>query len=464
MGYQILIGDVIDRLRELPSESVHCVVTSPPYWGLRDYGTASWEGGDIDCDHKQEVPRFNGPKQTNAQVSGHASKAEVNGRKVCQKCGATSTDQQIGLEATPAEFLAKMTAVFREVRRVLRSDGTCWVNMGDSYANDGKWGGSTGGKHVTALHGDSGVGRGKTVTGLKPKDLVGMPWRLAFALQDDGWWLRQDIIWSKPNPMPESVTDRCTKAHEYLFLLTKSGKYFYDAESIKEPANGWNGSEFHDGKNAIIHPNVGMNNRGKGNAKTFRGGVYTQSNAFENSLAMERDSQGNAPNITGKRNKRSVWEIATEAFPEAHFATFPTKLVEPCILAGTSEKGCCAKCGAPWWRKTERVDTGRTQKMADGWDTGEGGHGTVHRDGREAGEAGIAITVAATVGWLPACLCEAAIDPCTVLDPFNGSGTTGLVALANRCEYIGIELNPEYAAMSERRLKEASAQEVLEFA
>ncbi|MCF5398308.1 site-specific DNA-methyltransferase, partial [Pseudomonas syringae] len=172
--HQILVGDCIDMMRTLPDESVHTCVTSPPYYGLRDYGV----------------------------------------------------DGQIGLEETPAEFIARLVDVFREVRRVLRADGTIWVNMGDSYASDSKWGGSTGGKHVKALHGNGSIGRLRTRTGLPDKNLMGMPWRLAFALQDDGWYLRQDIIWHKPNPMPESTRDRCTKAHEYLFLLSKSPRYY----------------------------------------------------------------------------------------------------------------------------------------------------------------------------------------------------------------------------------------------
>lgn len=183
MSIRLLTGDCRDVLPTLPDESVDCCVTSPPYFGLRDYGHAG----------------------------------------------------QIGLEPTPDEFVAGSVAVFREVRRVLRKDGTLWLNLGDSYANDGKWGGSSGGKHVTALHGDTSIGRGKRTTGLKPKDLIGIPWLVAFALRADGWYLRQDIIWAKPNPMPESVTDRCTKSHEYLFLLSKSPRYYFDADTIAEP-------------------------------------------------------------------------------------------------------------------------------------------------------------------------------------------------------------------------------------
>jgi DNA modification methylase len=333
VNFRIEVGDVLETLHDMTDESVHCVVTSPPYWGLRDYGV----------------------------------------------------DGQIGLEETPEEFIAKLVEVFREVRRVLRSDGTCWVNMGDSYA--GSWGaqsrGNTTGEAKSKLEGssalyarsitahplgDTGVGSMKRTPGMKPKDLCGIPWMLAFALRADGWWLRQDIIWSKPNPMPESVTDRCTKAHEYIFLLTKSARYFYDADAIKEPAGGWNGSEFHDGKNLIVHPNVGKNRPSvpKGVFKGKTAGCANGNEAFRA--------------VTETRNKRSVWEIATEPFPEAHFATFPTELVRPCVLAGCPEGG-------------------------------------------------------------------------TILDPFNGSGTTGVVALRHQRNYIGIELNPEYAAMAERRIR-----------
>jgi hypothetical protein len=264
--------------------------------------------------------------------------------------------------------------------------------------------------------------------------------------------------------MPESVTDRCTKAHEYIFLLTKSAKYFYDAEAIKEPANGWNGSEFHDGKNLVVHPNVGKN-RGKGNAKTFRGGVYVQGESFDNSARMERSSTGNQTNKSGRRNKRSVWNIATGAFPEAHFATFPTKLVEPCILAGTSEKGVCDNCWTPWERETEKTvafanGSGRAGNVPEGKHAG----GAQEQSGDYDIRMG-PVTTTKTIGWKRGCSCETnTAIPSTVMDPFNGSGTTGLVALANGCHYIGIELNPDYVAMAERRLEAAIAQDKLLFA
>ena len=492
MGYRLPQGDVLDRLRELPSESVQCVVTSPPYWGLRDYGTAKWEGGDVECDHS--------PRQRSRAALRDKPSQEC-------KCGATRIDAQLGLEKTPAEYIAKMTAVFREVRRVLRSDGTCWVNMGDSYASDpGRNGDGEGyararvGKDCDPKRGAAAIGQSYRATrpgagradgivderaqrnrdgvpttyGLKAKDLCGMPWRLAFALQEDGWWLRQDIIWSKPNPMPESVTDRCTKAHEYIFLLTKSAKYFYDAEAIKENAAtddmprpytsqeawemdgrpGWKGSRFEDGKNLAVHPNVGkVRTAGNKSHKTVT--EYERSDSEEHRTAA--GLMKIADTAYAKRNKRSVWEIATEGYAEAHFATFPTKLVEPCIRAGTSEKGCCSACGAPWVRRIEQVDTG----MPDGMAVGNYAHGSILAEGRRKGEGGKPVTTAVTLGWRAGCECGAETRACVVLDPFSGSGTTGLVAIAERCEYIGIELNSEYVAMSERRLAAASAQMVL---
>lgn len=240
-------------------------MTSPPYYGLRDYGT----------------------------------------------------DGQIGLEGTPNEYVEKLVEVFGEVRRVLRDDGTLWLNIGDSYATRS---GSQPPRNTrnrcshTAKH---------VPTGYKYKDLIGIPWLLAFALRADGWYLRADIIWQKPNAMPESCTDRPTRAHEYIFLLSKSTKYFYDAEAIREPAVGFPGSQNPTG-------------RRRGNTKTFRGGnAYTHDRAAENSASVERESHGLVPNKTGKRNRRTVWTIATRPYKGAHFATFPEELVRPCILAGS---------------------------------------------------------------------------------------------------------------------------------
>jgi DNA modification methylase len=346
----ILRGDVRQVLPTLAEQSVDCCVTSPPYFGLRDY----------------------------------------------------DVDGQIGLEDTPAAFIDEMVAVFREVRRVLRDEGTLWLNLGDSYA--GSWGAQSrehAGKHapnVSALSAnqvkaaqirESGTGSLARTPGLKAKDLIGIPWRVAFALQADGWYLRQDIIWSKPNPMPESVTDRCTKAHEYLFMLSKSKRYYFDAEAIKEPMAASSSlarlSQNVEGQNGSLRVPGKTNGpmkavRAKGNRKTFRGGgVYTQGQSFANSSDAQNDSVGNGPNESGLRNRRSVWSVATMPFKEAHFATFPPKLIEPCVLAGCPTGG-------------------------------------------------------------------------TVLDPFGGAGTTGMVADRLGRKSILIELNPEYADMAERRI------------
>lgn len=262
----ILLGDVLEQLRTLPDESVNCVVTSPPYWGLRDYGV----------------------------------------------------DGQIGLEKTPAEYIARMVAVFEEVRRVLRKDGTCWVNLGDSYAGGGTIGRNDTSPEALARRAEkygTGCGAGSWVgaygtrgvaEGLKHKDLVGIPWRFAFALQDAGWYLRSEIIWSKPNPMPESVRDRPTKAHEQIFLLTRSAKYWYDADAIAEPAK----------ETSLIRLAQDIENQ-------------------NGSARVPGKTNGNMKAVGGEtRNVRTVWEMATQPYKEAHFATFPPELPKRCILAG----------------------------------------------------------------------------------------------------------------------------------
>jgi DNA modification methylase len=535
MSVRILIGDCRDKLRELPDASVHCCVTSPPYFGLRDYGTATWSGGDAECDHK--VGRatrggLGGKQTTNAGSFGDEA---IRQGGSCPHCGATRIDRQMGLEPTPDEYVVGMVEVFREVKRVLRSDGTVFLNIGDSYASSAVLSQSyrlredltddqrtaaavamfgvrfgehleageravpqvlPGGVHSQALcagpalagegvkgellpeptsglsasngteprnemGGDRDAGREVrllrgTSTGvpnrgshkrrrggtpedaggqesqfhphlpgnpsagvpagsvpdtllqlqllnrllgilssqaftldqipdeakayfyrpveIKPKDLIGIPWRLAFALQADGWTLRQDVIWSKSNPMPESVRDRCTKAHEYLFLLSKGPRYYFDADAIAEPVaastvarwaqdiEGQTGSDRVPGKTNGPMKAVGRKNVSPGKV-----------------MAAEPTKGESTFGFGETRNKRSVWEVVTQPFGEAHFATFPPALIEPCVLAGCPTGG-------------------------------------------------------------------------TVLDPFGGAGTTGLVADRLGRDAILIELNPEYAAIAERRL------------
>lgn len=331
---EILTGDCRSVLATLLANSIHCCVTSPPYFGLRDYGTAQWTGGDPACAHEGDK-RF----QTAASASSDAfseagednaarlKKARWREGGTC-RCGAVHSDPQIGLEKTPDEFVAQLVTVFREVRRVLRDDGTLWLNLGDSYA--GSWGAqgrrgpesknaydaSVISRNQIANHPKTARNTGSIKQdGLKPKDLIGIPWRVAFALQADGWYLRQDIIWSKPNPMPESVTDRCTKAHEYLFLLSKSPRYFYDSDAIAEPA--------------AYAPGCGWEEEPKGTRGGKRGVPQERAIDPEQSFRAIRET----------RNKRSVWTVATQSYSDAHFATFPPALVEPCILAGCPEGG-----------------------------------------------------------------------------------------------------------------------------
>jgi DNA modification methylase len=424
-------GDALTVLKTLPDESVQCCVTSPPYWGLRDYGTATWEGGDAGCDHKPQPD--GGPKQlTNVGGSGHPWKGTV-----CPKCGARRIDAQFGLEESPEAYVANMVEVFREVKRVLRRDGTLFLNVGDSYAGSGngshdyREAGASISKNDAKYRGQKpGLPRG-----LKPKDLVGIPWMLAFALRADGWWLRSDIIWAKPNPMPESVTDRPTKSHEYVFLLTKAATYYWDAEAVKETTVTKPQRRF---VSSLIGGYRDVPGQGRQNGK----GVPPRDESQQD---------------YSSRNLRSVWTIATQPFKGAHFATFPQKLAETCIKAGTSERGACLKCGGPWERVVER-----TKPPADVYT------GTVKPDSiapvshPELGKAGMGQKLqnwynehpVETLGWRPTCSCgETDTRPCLVLDPFSGAGTTGLVATKLGRDYIGIELNPAYNAMAKGRIE-----------
>jgi len=427
-NWTVYVGDVIHSLSLLPASSVHCVVTSPPYWNLRDYQTGTWEGGDPACDHKTGRATRGGYEGTKQSSNAGSAPAGENAWE-CPKCGARRVDHQIGLEPTPAEFTAKLVEVFEQVKRVLRPDGTLWVNIGDTYFGDSptrttsteafseEWDPSqtrsNGGKRRSAAG----------VEGLKPKDLCGMPWRLAFALQDAGWWLRNDIIWNKPNPMPEAVTDRFTKSHEYIFLLSKSSRYFYDADAIREKGS-----------------------RTEWSNQKFKGGDLTKHHG--SSIGYE------PADPTAGRNCRSVWIMPTEPCREAHFATFPSALPSRCIKAGTSEKGCCGECGAPWQRATERTALTRERPNELTKRTGEAGTGN-HCANTVAGVA------VRTTGWEPTCECNSSeIVPCTVLDPFSGSGTTGMVATELGRRYIGCELNPEYAEISTRRIESWNRRDV----
>jgi DNA modification methylase len=445
---KIYQGHVVDILPTLPANSVDCVVTSPPYWGLRDYKIEPqvWDvnhGPDGSCKHEWGSELTSAQRLRNGAEGGlHEGRAtdkliedtDIKQGSFCLRCGAWRGS--LGLEPTPELFVSHIVQVFREVRRVLKPTGVCFVNLGDSYTSGNRTHRrDADSKNIPALQNFERI---ETPPGLKPKDLCGIPWRVAFALQADGWWLRSDIIWSKPNPMPESVTDRPTKSHEYIFLLTKSAKYFWNQEAVREPHSP-------DGRNDTA----------------FKG-----SDKYENGFgpgASMSPKRGHERWPGSGRNIRSVWTFATEPTPEAHFATFPQELVKRCILAGTSEKGCCPKCGKPWEPVYDRLGgppRGDHRKNNELPNTK-----TAHKTGTLAwsqlssvyekyGYAEYKVT-----GWQPTCSCgeedplPSSVVPAVVLDPFFGSGTTGIVAENLYRKWIGIELNPEYIAIAEKRLR-----------
>ena len=433
-------GDVREVLPTLAPASVDCVVTSPPYWGLRDYGTGLWDGGDPACDHRKEAVakrgeefRKRGEQRGYAPGSNFANYGERNATAsdfddVCGKCGATRLDRQLGLEATPDEFVANMVAVFREVRRVLAPHGTCWVNLGDSYAASpaGNFG------PTMPKPGDGGTFRANkpaidwTGAGLKAKDLCMVPARVAIALQADGWYLRSDIIWSKPNPMPESATDRPTNSHEHVFLLTKLPRYYFDQEAVREPTSP--------------HSEFGRNTQAQKGEPT----PYGDHNGRAKGLG------GGSRGDPAGRNLRNVWDIATQPYPGAHFATYPEELVRRCLLAGCPE-WVCRRCGRPRERIVEasggsigtdwnsRRDDWRNDKAHGTTANATTGDGTYKRE---------------TVGWT-----DCGHDDYrrgVVLDPFLGSGTTAAVARRHDRHAVGVELSDEYAKLVETRTQQLS--------
>jgi len=383
---RIYQGDWIEVMKSWPNEFIQCVITSPPYWGLRDYGV----------------------------------------------------DGQLGLEETPEEYIEKMVAGFREVRRVLRKDGTVWLNLGDSYASNtkGTGGGWADHRNSYACRAQR-YGPHRVDHGLKTKDLCMIPARVALALQTDGWYLRSDIIWDKPNPMPESVRDRPTKSHEYIFLLTKSARYYYDAEAVREPQK----------KSTLDRLKYRLGNFAKQKISDKTKVNYVNPNT--ESATRDRALSGVG------RNLRSVWTIPTQPCSFAHFATFPEKLVNRCILAGTSEMAC-GICGKPYKRVVEasggsigkswrdhKDDQKRGNRAAN---KAKGGHGYKRE----------------TLGFWPDCEHDYfpimdSTGKCIVLDPLCGTNTVGYRAQEMGRQWLGIELNDKYIAYGVNR----AAQEVI---
>lgn len=387
----VLCGDALDVLATLPDRSAQTCITSPPYWGLRDYGVSPrvW-GSEPSCRHRwgegERGRRSDLLPSEQSQSEGRLGRdrrqgaAGLKGGCFCRRCGAWKGC--LGLEPDPDLYVEHLVSVFDEVHRVLRNDGTLWLNLGDSFA-------AAGVERASRSH-------------LKSKDLVGIPWRVAFGLQKAGWWLRSDLVWAKPNVMPESVRDRPTRAHEFVFLLSKSPRYFYDSEAVREPTKGRSGGA---------------------------------------------DDPG--------RNRRSVWTIPTQCFKGAHFATFPEALAEPCLLAGTSPTACSA-CSAPWRRvvRSKRLANGR--ELRGSWnktaDRLRSGRAQTTKDY----STGAVEVQRETIGWEPTCRHDRPGARSVVLDPFAGAATTGIVAARHGRSFTGIELSGTYARMARRRLRDAA--------
>jgi DNA modification methylase len=478
---QIITGECRDVMSRLALEGVkvNCVVTSPPYWGLRSYGTKPvvW-GADPRCAHEW------GPgllTDTRGIQIGSAATSDARGHErgnLCCRCGAWCGE--LGLEPSVGLYIDHMVEVFRLVRELLHDDGVAFVNIGDTYItrpNGGIGENSTingQGSQMASREASSVLSRQRHRGSLKLKDMALVPQRLAIALQADGWWVRQDIIWHKPNPMPGSYRDRFTTAHEYVWLLAKSERYFFDAEAVKEPAspntharmgrahNGYHapGQDRHSG---ILAPreNAGVNPK----ARSRRPGGWAEEGSHRDLVGRydrvkQNDSFSAAVvDVVGMRMKRDVWTIPTTPYSGSHYATFPEELVEPCILAGTSAHGHCSSCGAGWTRVMgDPVPAeGRGSGNKERRDRSQ--FGGVPPIGNEAiGKQNQAFgvpwqpSVPVTAGWEPGCECGVPAAPAIVFDPFMGTGTVARVAARLGRNYLGCDLDAKNEALQDERL------------
>lgn len=467
-GLTIHQGDALAVLREMADETVDMAVTSPPFFALRDYQTGRWEGGDADCDHATYPaggPRTGGK---DFRVTEDAARKTRQFRDLCGKCGAVRVDEQIGLEASPAEFVARLVDVFREVRRILRPGGCLLLEVGDSYSAGarGNYAGDSN-RPQTKSGTPSSYPPRPVVEGVKGKDLYGMPWEIALALRADGWWLRGDYIWARPNPMPSSADDRCTIAHSYVFHLAKRDDYYWDKWAIAEEA-----------VRAGATIPLGAKSFAKGQAHG-KGVAPTGNGLLDEYL------------VPALRNARSVWWIPTEPFGRAicpvcrfywernaplehcgqevvqHYAAFPSALAEKAIKAASSEHGVCPDCGAPWERI---IEEGEPELAANTWSSS----GAADQDVLAGPKSTLKhIRPAKTVGWKPTCSCtDHPSGPCgyceagecgggsprepvpaLVLDPFGGSGTTLEAARRLGRRALMIDLSLDYCEIAARRLR-----------